>query len=235
MCPVRDATLIVPQRRGTPRPARRRALWGGRPLAALGLLSVLASSPAPALQSTRGWRDAVAAYVAPYVHMNDFSGTILLLRPGKDSLVSAFGVADRASGRNTTPDTRYGIGSLTKTFTAGAIAMLRERGKLSLDDTLGTFIPGFPHGGRSRSKNCSLTRPVSRTTTPSPTIVPPARAQPRSRSLPRGSAPNPWSFAPVREAPTAARGTRCSPTWSSASRACRTPISCVAMCLNRSG
>jgi len=79
--------------------------------------------------------------------MNDFSGTILMLRPGKDSLISAFGFADRARGTPNRADTRYGIGSLTKTFTAAAIAMLAERGKLSLRDTVGRFIPGFPHGG----------------------------------------------------------------------------------------
>jgi len=108
---------------------------------------LLVPCAANATQSPPSWREAVAAYVAPYVEMNDFSGTILLLRPGKDSLLTAFGVADRTRGTLNRTDTRYGIGSLTKTFTAAAIAMLAERGKLSLRDTVGKFIPGFPHGG----------------------------------------------------------------------------------------
>ena len=113
----------------------------------LGAACLLLPSAARATQSPPSWREAVAAYVAPYVQMNDFSGTILILRPGKDSLISAFGFADRARGTPNRADTRYGIGSLTKTFTAAAIAMLAERGKLSLRDTVGRFIPGFPHGG----------------------------------------------------------------------------------------
>ena len=112
----------------------------------LGAACLLVPCAANATQSPPSWREAVAAYVAPYVQMNDFSGTILMLRPGKDSLITAFGVADRARGTLNRTDTRYGIGSLTKTFTAAAIAMLTERGKLSLRDTVGKFIPGFPHG-----------------------------------------------------------------------------------------
>jgi CubicO group peptidase (beta-lactamase class C family) len=110
---------------------------------------ILLSAPTVALtgQSAAGWAQTVAAYVAPYVQMNDFSGTILMVREGHDSVVAGFGFADRARGVRNTPATRYGIGSLTKTFTAAAIAMLRERGALSFDDTLGKFIPGFPHGG----------------------------------------------------------------------------------------
>jgi CubicO group peptidase (beta-lactamase class C family) len=113
----------------------------------LGAACLLLPSAARATQSPPNWREAVAAYVTPYVQMNDFSGTILMLRPRKDSLISAFGFADRARGTLNRADTRYGIGSLSKTFTAAAIAMLAERGKLSLRDTVGRFIPGFPHGG----------------------------------------------------------------------------------------
>jgi len=113
----------------------------------LGVSCLLVPCAAGATQSPPSWKEAVAAYVAPYVQMNDFSGTILLLRPGKDSLLTAFGLADRGRGTLNRTDTRYGIGSLTKTFTAAAIAMLAERGKLSLRDTVGKFIPGFPHGG----------------------------------------------------------------------------------------
>ena len=78
--------------------------------------------------------------------MNDFSGTILILREGRDSVVRGFGYADRARSISNRPATRFGIGSLTKTFTAAAIAILHERGLVSLDDTLGKFIHGFPHG-----------------------------------------------------------------------------------------
>src|SRR5262245_4052838 len=46
----------------------------------------------------------------------------------------AFGHADVGAKTVATPQTRYRIGSITKTFTALAILQLREDGKLKLDD-----------------------------------------------------------------------------------------------------
>jgi CubicO group peptidase (beta-lactamase class C family) len=37
---------------------------------------------------------------------------------------------------------RYCIGSINKQFTAAAILLLQEQGKLSLDDKVGRFVPG---------------------------------------------------------------------------------------------
>lgn len=116
-------------------------------LVAAGLFLLTVRGAAQVRPSSASWTDALAAYVAPYVRMNDFSGTILILREGHDSVVQGFGFADRARAVPNGPATRYGIGSLTKTFTAAAIAILQERGALSFDDTLGKYIPGFPHGG----------------------------------------------------------------------------------------
>ena len=45
----------------------------------------------------------------------------------------------------TTPDTQYRLGSITKTFTAAAIMQLRDAGKLDLDDTLDQHVEGAAH------------------------------------------------------------------------------------------
>jgi CubicO group peptidase (beta-lactamase class C family) len=111
------------------------------------LFTLAVPAAAQVHQSRASWTDALTAYVTPSIQMNDFSGTILILREGRDSVVAGFGLADRARGIANGPATRFGIGSLTKTFTAAAIAILHERGALSLDDTLGKYIPRFPHGG----------------------------------------------------------------------------------------
>jgi CubicO group peptidase (beta-lactamase class C family) len=42
--------------------------------------------------------------------------------------------------------TQYMIGSITKTFTAVLIMALRDAGRLSLDDRLGTYLPQTRHG-----------------------------------------------------------------------------------------
>lgn len=44
-----------------------------------------------------------------------------------------------------TDDTQFMIGSVTKTFTALAVMSLRDEGRLSLDDTLETYVPGTRH------------------------------------------------------------------------------------------
>ena len=41
---------------------------------------------------------------------------------------------------------RYSIGSISKQFTAAAILLLQEQGKLSLDDTVGKYVPGLTRG-----------------------------------------------------------------------------------------
>jgi CubicO group peptidase (beta-lactamase class C family) len=44
------------------------------------------------------------------------------------------------------PRTIFRIASVTKQFTASAILKLQEEGKLSVNDTLSKYIPGFPLG-----------------------------------------------------------------------------------------
>ena len=82
-------------------------------------------------------------YMKPYTEMRDFSGRILVSYHGTLVLDSAF----TAPGlRASTPTTRFGIGSVTKTFTAAAICLLAERGKLRLSDSLGTYLPELAAG-----------------------------------------------------------------------------------------
>ncbi len=54
---------------------------------------------------------------------------------------SALGYADLERKRKATPDTLYGIGSISKSFTCLAIMKLSEEGKLSLDDPISKYIP----------------------------------------------------------------------------------------------
>ena len=52
-----------------------------------------------------------------------------------------------------TPEFHTRIGSVTKTFTVTALLQLAEQGKLSLDDTIGTYIPGMPNGDTATLAN----------------------------------------------------------------------------------
>ena len=55
-----------------------------------------------------------------------------------------YGLADLETQRPVTTDTSFYLASISKQFTAMAIMMLAERGKLSFDDHLSTYFPRFP-------------------------------------------------------------------------------------------
>ncbi|MFJ3201538.1 serine hydrolase domain-containing protein [Streptomyces sp. NPDC086989] len=74
--------------------------------------------------------------------------TVGLWAPGKGSYVKSFGVADKATGAPMTAPLHVRIGSETKTFTVTALLQLVDRGKVALDDPIGTYVTGVPNGDR---------------------------------------------------------------------------------------
>jgi D-alanyl-D-alanine carboxypeptidase len=74
-----------------------------------------------------------------------FSGVWLWAKDGKVITAGARGKADREAGIDNTLDTKFRIGSMNKMFTAVATLQLVERGKLSLDDTIGKILPDYPN------------------------------------------------------------------------------------------
>jgi len=80
------------------------------------------------------------------------SASVAVVQHGKLVYTHAYGFAHLASGSSAavpaTPEMRYSIGSISKQFTAAAILMLQEEGKLSLDDAVGKYIPGLTEGNR---------------------------------------------------------------------------------------
>ncbi len=89
---------------------------------------------------------AVDSFVGPYASSGNFSGMVLVTRGGKEVAAGSFGLADHGEGRSFKPRTRFRIGSITKSFTAAAVLLLRDRGAFRLDDPVGRFVPDFPHG-----------------------------------------------------------------------------------------
>jgi D-alanyl-D-alanine carboxypeptidase len=69
------------------------------------------------------------------------SASVTVVTNGQIAYVQAYGVARMEPHISATPDMRYSIGSISKQFTAAAILLLQEQGKLSLDDKVGKFIP----------------------------------------------------------------------------------------------
>jgi CubicO group peptidase (beta-lactamase class C family) len=90
----------------------------------------------------------VDAYLAPYVTSRDFSGVVLIARGDKILFRKGYGMANYELGVPNTPDTKFRIASLTKSFTVAAIVMLQEKGRLRFEDRLDKFLPGFPRADR---------------------------------------------------------------------------------------
>src|ERR1044072_404811 len=69
------------------------------------------------------------------------SASIAVVRDGKIVYLNAYGSARVDPKTPATSAMRYSIGSISKQFTAAAMLLLQEQGKLSLDDKVGKFIP----------------------------------------------------------------------------------------------
>jgi len=69
---------------------------------------------------------------------------VAVVRDGRVIYETALGLTARDGNDPVTPTTRFAIGSMGKQFTATAIMMLVEDGKLELDSTLGSLIPEVP-------------------------------------------------------------------------------------------
>lgn len=72
---------------------------------------------------------------------------VAVSRHGRVIYAGAFGVTDKANAIPTTTRSVMQIASVTKQFTAAAILRLAERGVLSLDDRVETYVPEFNNRG----------------------------------------------------------------------------------------
>lgn len=69
------------------------------------------------------------------------SVSIAVVDHGRVAYAKAFGRASLAPDRPADAATRYAIGSVSKQFTAAAILLMEEQGKLSLDDKVSKYFP----------------------------------------------------------------------------------------------
>ena len=79
--------------------------------------------------------------MAARVERDHFSGTVLLARDGQVLFCRGYGMANLEHDVPCTPNTKFRLGSITKQFTAMAILILQERGKLTVTDKVKKYIP----------------------------------------------------------------------------------------------
>jgi CubicO group peptidase (beta-lactamase class C family) len=131
-----------------PGEARRRCVRAVPLLAAA--LALLAAAAGPGRAADRAAADLPRALdeVMQAHYKPDAPGAaVIVIRGGKTLLREGYGLADLELGVPIRPEMPFRLGSITKQFTAVAVLMLVEEGKLSLSDTLGRFLPGYPTHG----------------------------------------------------------------------------------------
>lgn len=122
-----DASLSAPN--------RRMLLWGAGVAAAAGLL--------PGAARADGRAEAVGAVLDGMVRVHGFQGVVALGRGGRIRTARAVGMAHIAPGIPMRTDTPLGIASISKRLTAVAVMRLVERGVLSLDAPITTWLPDY--------------------------------------------------------------------------------------------
>jgi CubicO group peptidase (beta-lactamase class C family) len=109
-----------------------------------------APSPTTALSS-----DAAAGLsrVEPYLDklgkLGAFTGAALLAQDGKIVLSKAWGMADREKAIPNTPQTIFRVGDFTMQFTAAAVLLLEQEGKLSMQDPICNYLDNCPEAWKA--------------------------------------------------------------------------------------
>lgn len=122
----------------------------------LSALAAQAQTPAELSSDTRGQIDQIARQALESTGVP--SASVAVVKDGTLAYTHAYGNARLEPPALSTPEMRYKIGSISKQFTATAILMLAEQGKLSLDDPVSRFVPDL-----TRAKDVTVRQLLSHT------------------------------------------------------------------------
>ncbi len=83
-------------------------------------------------------------YMDASVKVDHFSGSVLVSRDGQVLFAKGYGLANREHNIPNTPSTKFRLGSITKQFTAMAIMILVDEGKIKVDDPVSKCLDNAP-------------------------------------------------------------------------------------------
>jgi CubicO group peptidase (beta-lactamase class C family) len=143
-------------------------------LSACGIANQEASGQEPSLTSR------LDAFFTNEVKAKVFSGSVLITKGGSVLLRKGYSMADWRHQLPNTPTTKFHIGSLTKAFTAMAILILQERGKLHVPDRICLYVSACPFPWQPITIQQLLTHTSGMTNDLSPTDLVPLLGVPSS-------------------------------------------------------
>ncbi len=113
------------------------------------ILLIISCADAAGFQDTSEKRHiqivaSIDQIIGQFIKSDEPGGAVIVVRDGELIFRRAYGMASLELGVKMEPEMVFGIGSLTKQFTAVAVVLLAEKGRLSLTDYIGKYFPDFP-------------------------------------------------------------------------------------------
>jgi len=112
------------------------------------IIMSLTITPMSTTGSNQDKAKAMDALFSSYSAPGAPGASVIVIKDGKVLFKKAYGLANLEKKVAATTSTNYRLASVTKQFTAMAIMILAERQKLSYEDRLSDFFPGFPEYGK---------------------------------------------------------------------------------------
>jgi D-alanyl-D-alanine carboxypeptidase len=114
--------------------------------------AVISASLGPAAQAQTSADKKLAASIDKVASAAIAAGEspgleVAVIKDGKPVLVKGYGSANLEQRVPVSNDSVFRVGSVTKQFTAVALLLLAEEGKLALQDKLSKYYPNFPRAG----------------------------------------------------------------------------------------
>lgn len=103
-----------------------------------------AADPVAAATAAQSLEQQVDALFAKWSKPDVPGAAVVVIRDGKVVLSKGYGMADLERGVPITSQTVFNVGSVSKQFTAFAIQLLAQDGKLALDDDMRKYLPEMP-------------------------------------------------------------------------------------------
>lgn len=106
--------------------------------------TLLSLAPVASAQPQDPRISTIREYLRAAAALGHVQGSVLVAEGGAVLVDTAFGFANLELGVRNTPDTRFRVASVTKQFTAMAIVMLAESGKLKIADPISRYLDSLP-------------------------------------------------------------------------------------------
>jgi CubicO group peptidase (beta-lactamase class C family) len=102
------------------------------------------SAPATDFKLPSNFATRAAAYMQERARVTGFSGAVLVAQDGRPVFREGYGLANYEHNIANTPRTKFRLGSVGKQFTAAAILLLEQRGKLKVGDPVSRYLTDWP-------------------------------------------------------------------------------------------